>query len=258
MTIRQNPPTGAPCWVDLMSSDLAKSKAFYGELFGWVVGEPAEEFGGYRTFELDGEQVAGLMARQDDGVPMDLWSVYLAVTDTEATVGAVEAAGGQVYSGAMAVGDLGVMAIVADPAGAMIGMWQPGEHRGGVVATDGAPCHWELWTRDHDASLGFYESVFGWQGRTTTHSEPGFTYTTLDIADGENAGVMDASGFLPEGVPSHWSVYFAVDDVHKTLERVEALGGSIVQAAEDTPYGVLATASDSTGAIFKLRGDTAS
>ena len=32
MTIRQNVPNGAPCWIDLMSSDTDKSRAFYGEL----------------------------------------------------------------------------------------------------------------------------------------------------------------------------------------------------------------------------------
>ena len=29
-------PTGALCWIDLMSSDTDKSRAFYGDLFGWT------------------------------------------------------------------------------------------------------------------------------------------------------------------------------------------------------------------------------
>ena len=36
MTIRQYVPNGAPCWIDLMSSDTDKSRAFYGELLGWT------------------------------------------------------------------------------------------------------------------------------------------------------------------------------------------------------------------------------
>ena len=78
MTIRDNVPAGAPCWVDLMSSDVEKSKAFYGELFGWTADEPNPEFGGYTNFRKDGEQVAGLMTAQEAGMP-DVWSVYLAV-----------------------------------------------------------------------------------------------------------------------------------------------------------------------------------
>jgi predicted enzyme related to lactoylglutathione lyase len=63
---------------------------------------------------------------------------------------------------------------------------------------------------------------------------------------------MDASGFLPEGVPSHWSVYFGVDDTDAALAKIVDLGGSVVQPAEDTPYGRLATAADPSGALFKL------
>ena len=86
MTIRDNVPTGAPCWIDLMSSDVEKSKAFYAGLFGWTADEPNPEFGGYTNLRKDGEQVAGLMAAQEEGMP-DVWSVYLAVEDAEKTVG---------------------------------------------------------------------------------------------------------------------------------------------------------------------------
>jgi len=48
-------------------------------------------------------------------------------------------------------------------------------------------------------------------------------------------------------------VYFEVDDVDAALAKTVELGGAIVQPAEDTPYGRLATATDSTGALFKLR-----
>ena len=34
--------------------------------------------------------------------------------------------------------------------------------------------------------------------------------------------------------------------------KIAGLGGTIVRAAEDTPYGRLATATDATGAEFKL------
>jgi predicted enzyme related to lactoylglutathione lyase len=253
MTIRQNVPNGAPCWVDLMSSDTEKSRAFYTSLFGWTAEEPNPEFGGYTNFRLGDERVAGLMAAQEAGMP-DVWSVYLAVDDAEKTVELALANRAQVFVEPMAVGDLGTMAVLADPGGAMIGMWQPAAHRGGVVAATGAPCHWELHTRDYDASVAFYRDVFRWEPETAA-DEPGFRYTLLPGPDGEQAGIMDAADWLPEGVPAHWSVYFAVDDVDATLEKVAELGGSTVRAAESTPYGRLATAADQTGAIFKLRAD---
>ena len=53
--------------------------------------------------------------------------------------------------------------------------------------------------------------------------------------EGELAGILDATAFLPDGVPAHWSVYWQVDDVDAALARVEALGGSIVTASRTPP-----------------------
>ena len=76
------------------------------------------------------------------------------------------------------------------------------------------------------------------------------------VKNGEEqlAGVMDAVGFLPEGVPAHWSVYFAVADTDASVAKTIELGGSIEMPAEDTPYGRMATVVDATGARFKLAG----
>jgi predicted enzyme related to lactoylglutathione lyase len=257
MTVRQNVPDGAPCWVDLQSSDRARSIAFYGGLFGWTAEEADEAFGGYTNLQLDGERVAGLMQHQPgQGGVADVWTVYLAVDDAAAAVQSTRDNGGDVLVDAMPVGALGVMAVVADPTGAVIGMWQPGEHRGGVVATTGAPCHFELHTRDHAGALSFYEKVFGWSAaRTSVIDTPELRYAVLEIGDGENAGIMDAGSFLPEGMPAHWEVYFAVDDADAATARAVELGGAVVQPAESTPYGRLASVADSTGALFRLRAD---
>jgi len=83
---------------------------------------------------------------------------------------------------------------------------------------------------------------------------PGFRYATYADQSHPRAGIMDASAFLPPDVPPHWSVYVNVADVDATLSRVKDLGGQVILAAEDTPYGRLATASDPTGGVFKLRG----
>jgi len=69
-------------------------------------------------------------------------------------------------------------------------------------------------------------------------------YTTANDGDTMLCGVMDAGGFLPEGVPAHWSVYFAVADTDATTAKLTELGGSVEQPAEDTPYGRIASATD--------------
>ncbi|MCA1821135.1 MAG: VOC family protein, partial [Pseudonocardia sp.] len=180
--------------------------------------------------------------------------VYLATEDARKAVDATAAHGGQVLVEAMDVADLGTMAVVSDPGGAAIGIWQPGRHRGfGVISEPGAPSWFELHTRDYQGAVAFYREVFG----SDTHvmsDTPDFRYTTLQHGEDSLAGIMDAAGFLPDGVGAHWSVYFGVEDTDAALARIVELGGSIVRPAEDTPYGRLAAATDPTGAQFKLVG----
>ncbi|MCK9898623.1 glyoxalase [Parafrankia colletiae] len=246
--------TGAPCWVDLMTADVDGARRFYSELFGWTAQESDSEFGGYFNFTRNGRPVAGGMPKQQPELP-DVWSVYLLTQDAEKTVAAVPEHGGSVMIPPMAVADLGTMAVVTDPAGAVIGMWQPGAHRGfELLAEPGAPGWFELMTRDFGSSVPFYQEVFGWHTKIMGDSDE-FRYTVqVDDSGDEHAGIMDASAFLPEGVPSHWGVYFAVEDTDATLALTERLGGATVQPATDTPYGRLAVATDPTGAVFKLLG----
>ena len=247
---------GAPCWVDLFSSDTDKATAFYGQLFGWTAESAGPDYGGYINFSKDGERVAGCMKNDGSAGTPDTWSIYLSATDAQATVDAAVANGAQVIVPVVQVMELGSMAVVTDPGHAAIGLWQPGLHKGfGVVAEPGAPAWFELHTRDYDASVAFYEKVFGWDAHAMSDSSE-LRYTTLGEGESAEAGIMDASDFLPDGVPSHWTVYFAVADTDAALQQVGELGGAVVQAAENTPYGRLASASDPTGAVFRVMGPT--
>lgn len=252
MSTRNAAPIGAPCWIDLTTSDTERSRAFYGQLFGWAAEEPAEEFGGYFNFTKGGVQVAGCMPNQPGMEMPEVWSVYLNTDDTRKTVDATAAHGGQVIVPAMDVADLGTMAVISDPSGAVIGVWQPGLHQGfGVHGEPGTPSWFELHTRDYQATVNFYRDVFCWDTHVVSDT-PEFRYTTLKHGEGWLAGIMDAAGFLPDGVPAHWSVYFGVEDTDAALAKIVDLGGSILMAAEDTPYGRLATAADPSGTPFKL------
>ncbi len=252
MPRRDTAPTGAPCWIDLTTSDTQASIEFYSRLFGWTAEDPAAEFGGYVNFRHDDVRIAGCMASQPDSGAPDQWSVYLATDDAATTLEAVTASGGQVCVPAMPVGDLGTMAVVTDAGGAVVGLWQPGLHRGfGVLEEPGTPAWFELHTREYETTLGFYRDAFGWDTHTVSDA-PEFHYTTLQHDGQWLAGVMDATGMLAPEVPAHWSVYFGVDDTDAGLATAVELGGSVVHEPEDTPYGRLAAATDPTGAQFKL------
>jgi predicted enzyme related to lactoylglutathione lyase len=252
MPTRDTAPVGAPCWVDLMSSDTNRSRDFYTQLLGWTAEAPNAEFGGYFNFQKDGVREAGCMASQPGEGPSDVWSVYLATDDAAKTVEVATAKGAQVIAPAMAVGDLGTMAVFLDPTGAAVGVWQPNQFGGfGAYGEPGTPGWFELSTRDYDKAVDFYREVFGLEVQVVSDTAD-FRYSTLNIGEEQVAGIMDATSMLPPGAPPHWSVYFAVDDADAALARTTDLGGKVIRPAEDTPYGRLATAQDANGAIFLL------
>jgi predicted enzyme related to lactoylglutathione lyase len=238
-----------------MTSDPDRSHAFYRELFGWAVTDPFPEYGGYLNYTKDGVPVAGVMRNTPEMQTPDVWSVYLAVDDAEKSVAKATEHGAQVVVAPMAVGGLGTMAVIVDPGGAVIGMWQPGTHIGfGVLAEPGAPSWFELNTRDYDAALEFYRAVFGWDFHAESDT-PEMRYSTYGAGDDAKAGVMDATAMLPPEVPAHWAVYFGVEDADLAEKRITELGGTVVVPAVDTPYGRLSMVTDPTGAAFKLVQD---
>jgi predicted enzyme related to lactoylglutathione lyase len=251
MPARESGPNGAPCWIDLTTSDVDKARRFYTELLGWEAEEGNPEFGGYFNFRSRGARVAGCMTAQP-GMPADFWSVYLQTDDAQKTTEAAKANGGQAYVDPMPVGDLGSMGYLGDSSGASVGIWQPGAHRGfGRVAEPGAPSWFELHTRDYDKALTFYRAVFDWNTESMSDT-PEFRYTVMKHGDDELAGVFDASTDLAEGEPSRWTVYFGVEDTDAAVAKAVELGGSVIQPAEDTPYGRLAEVTDCNGARLKL------
>ncbi|HTN99881.1 MAG TPA: VOC family protein [Microthrixaceae bacterium] len=251
MTERTATP-GAPIWIELSSSDQARSIEFYSSLFGWTVLDPGEDFGGYRNFQRDGSMIAGCMINDPAADMPDFWLVYLSSTDASETVSRVNANGGQVALEPMDVTTLGTMAVVIDPGNAAVGVWKPGEHLGfEAFGATGAPGWFELHTNTFDKSVEFYEKVFGWSVEPRESPDP-IRYVSLGKGNDALAGIMDSSSVEPAGHASHWVIYFQVDDCDNSVARVVELGGKVTHEPHDSPYGRLAGATDSTGAPFKL------
>jgi len=244
---------GAPCWVDLTTSDPARARDFYTALFGWTAEDPDPQHGGYFNFRKDGIRVAGCMGKVPgmEAAP-EVWSVHLSTPDARQTLQDAQANGGQVLVDAMDVDDLGTMSLIADPSGAAVGAWQPGTHAGfGVVYENDAPVWFELHTRNYAAVLDFYRTVFGWKTATASDTDE-LRYTLLQPDDTQLAGIMDDTGHPHATLPSHWAVYFGVADADAAVAKVKEMGGSVVMEPMDTPWGRLAAVTDPTGAAFNL------
>ena len=256
MTTRSTPfAPGTPCWVDLFTSDPERSQAFYAAVLGWEFADQGEAYGGYTLATRDGARVAGLMRNPGDSGSPDAWSTYLATTDVDATVAKAVEAGARVLAPPLAVGDLGSMAVLVDPVGAVVGLWQAAAHTGfGRFNEPGSV----VWDEHHSKSFGasrqFYADVFGWTYEVMADSDD-FRYVNAQVDGREVAGLMDSARFLPDAVPSHWAVYLGVEDVDAAQALAQEHGATVLMGAEDTPFGRIADLLDPTGAPIKLHSD---
>lgn len=246
---------GTPSWVELSSPDTDAAAGFYGELMGWSAAEPgpAEETGGYRMFQQNGKNVAGLMGHMQEGQPT-AWATYVSVADADETAAKVTAAGGTIVVEPMDVMDIGRMALFADPTGAVFGVWQPKTFIGAdLVNEPGSLCWNEVLTRDADTDKAFYPAVFDWvAGRPQFEGAPD-TYTVWELAGKPVGGMMQMTDeHFPAEVPPHWGVCFAVANCDGTVAKARELGASVTVEPMDMPIGRFAGLIDPQGASFTV------
>jgi hypothetical protein len=238
-----------PAWVDLAAADPAAAGDFYSRLFGWNVEvNPDPQYGGYGLARMDGRDVAGIGPKQSADQPT-AWSLYIGTDDAGRLAERVQGAGGSVVAPPFDVGDQGRMAVFQDPSGAFISAWQPGRMSGFGTQGRNAFSWAELNARGLDRAIPFYQSVFGWQPKTSDGEMP---YTEFQIDGQSIAGAMEINPAMPAQVPSHWLIYFGVDDIDDTFRRAIDAGAREMVGPRDFPGGRFAVLSDPQGAAFGL------
>ncbi|MFF3330446.1 VOC family protein [Streptomyces sp. NPDC002888] len=226
---------GVPCWLDAQLADVAAGERFYGELFGWTF---KEAYGPSVWARLDGEPVAAL-GRKTDGRMPTVWTVYFATPDAEGLADRIWAAGGQVVTAPMPVGDLGVAALATDPEGAVFGLWQPDRHLGFGRRHEPGTFAWaELYARDTEAANTFYGDLFH-DALFGPDADPDF-------------GRAPVSDVFPAEMPPHFLVHFGVADCAAALGTVNRLGGRVQAGPFDTSYGTVGVVTDNQGASFAV------
>lgn len=241
---------GTPCWVDLMAPDQRAALDFYRDLFGWQ-GEPGPpETGGYTVCTLNGKAVAGIgpsMAQEGQSEPPTVWTTYLAVTDADAASTAITDNQGRITMPAMDVLTFGRMAVVSDPTNAVFGLWEARDFFGAEVVNEPGAVIWnELNTADPEAAKRFYPATLG-IAVTPFEQVPGY-YSLL--VGGKAVGGMQGLDNLPDGMPSHWMTYFAVDDTDSTVDALVRAGGNVLKPPFDMIAGRMAVVQDPQGGTF--------
>lgn len=243
---------GTFSWVDLATTDAAAAKSFYTGLFGWATEDIDAGGAVYTMCRVDGDAVCGLFEMSQDlritGVPPN-WTGYVTVTDADAAVTRAKELGGGAIKDAFDVLDVGRTAVLEDPQGAVLAVWQPRTWIGAQRVNDvGCLCMNELATTDMPAARSFYESLFGW---TTEEWDTGPDGPPMVLAN--NGETVNASFTTTQaGAPAHWRPYFTVESTETAARRVRELGGKVLLEQVEIPDGSLTMALDPEGALFAL------
>ena len=130
---------GTFSWVDLGTTDAAAAKAFYSGMFGWEMEDTDAGGAVYTLCRLDGDAVAGLYEMSEEmrssGASPN-WLSYVTVADADAAVARVKELGGSAIDDAFGVMDVGRMAVLTDPQGAVFAVWEPRSRIGAERVND--------------------------------------------------------------------------------------------------------------------------
>src|SRR5947209_7973977 len=117
----------------------------------------------------------------------------------------------------------------------------------------GSFCWMELGTTDQNAAKKFYSNLFGWTPQDNPMG-PGEVYTIFQLNGREAAaGYTLRKDQQAHGVPPHWMLYIASDNVDTSSKRAAELGATVAMQPFDVmDYGRMAVIIDPTGAHFSI------
>ena len=112
---------GAFSWSELMTSDPASAREFYGSLFGWKFDEMPMPEGAYHVIKVGEASVGGIMGTPpgSSGMP-PMWGCYVTVADADATARRCTELGGKVIVGPQDIPGVGRFAVILDRQGAAL------------------------------------------------------------------------------------------------------------------------------------------
>ena len=244
-------------WYELMTTDMGGAEAFYPAITGWSPSPFPKMAEPYTLFMRGPAPVGGLMHLPDGarkaGAPPH-WMPYVGTSNVDASAARAQQLGGKVVVPPTDIPNVGRFALITDPQGAHIAIYQSGT--GGEAPEDRAPevgdVSWhELTTTDARAAMTFYGGLFGWESAGAHDMGEMGVYHMFGWAGRPVGGVFTAPPGFP--FPPHWLLYFHVADINRGAEAVKANGGKVMMGPHEVPGGDwIVQCMDPQGAAFAL------
>jgi len=239
-------------WLDVVSPDIAATTAFLHKLFGWSETSRIDVEGNDYILLADaGRPVHGAeQIRPDQGSAR--WTVFVTTTEVHSLVARAEAAGGTIDFPPTVLAQLGIIAMVTDPLGATLGVWQPLDLIPASLESATAPfVVAQLGTSDLGRTSAFLCEVFGWvpiHRSSTTEDEPDSTPLSNTLHDSLRMHTGGAVAELVSSDQGQWIPVFG-NARPELNDMAISLGGTVVPVGND-----LVRIADPAGAEFLLLG----
>ena len=248
-------PLGRFCWYELLTTDLEGAQDFYRQVTGWETGPWEGEGPPYITWINDGTHIGGVMTLPDNALANNVpphWLPYISTPDVDATAERAAALGGVLHH-RFDLPDIGRLAVLADPGGAVFTAYEPSDitpGHDGPAAVGEVSWH-ELISTDWEVSWPFYAELFGWEEMGRMDMGAHGTYHMYGREGVRLGGMMTRAEEMP---PPCWFLYIRVPDVHASVAVIEGLGGRIVTQPMQVPNegGHILHGIDPQGAGFAL------
>lgn len=247
---------GSFAWYELMTTDTAAAKTFYGNVVGWGMQDASTPNLAYTLFTAGKVPLGGLIDLPEEGRKMGAWPrwmAYVEVNDVGVTAERIKRLGGAVYVPPTST-NIGLISVVADPQTATFGLVKGLKVGRQEPAESGKPGRvgWhELFAADREKAFLFYSEIFGWRKGDADISQK-VTYQLFSAGGLTVGGMFTKPSTQP--VP-FWLFYFNVEDIDAAVERVKAGGGQVSKGSLELPGGNwIARCADPQGATFALQG----
>ena len=243
-------------WHELMTTDSKAAQAFYPKVTGWKT-QPWEQNADYILWVAKSGPVGGVMelseATRSSGAKPH-WLPYVGTPDIEGTLKEATNLGALVVVQVTGIPNGGKYAVVADPQGAMFGLYAspsatvPGSPKLGEFSWH------ELATADYRSAFSFYQALFGWQKVDEHDMGPMGIYFMFGFSGVPFGGMFNK----PADMLSSWLNYALVRDAAKVAKAAKAAGGQVINGPMEVPGGDWITQIlDPQGAAFAVHAKAA-
>ena len=257
MAIVEKHAPGSFCWIELATSDQKAAKTFYGTLFGWSANDaPMGPGDFYTVFQLEGRDAAAAYTLRKDQRAHDVpphWMLYVAVDNADSSAKKAADLGGNVLVAPFDVATFGKMAVIQDPTGPVLSIWEPKGGKGtGITGVGGTLCWADLSTPDPATAANFYAGLFGWKATSDTDDDPPSGYQHLQNGEEFIGGILPTKDRNSK-IPPHWLPYFLVTNCDLSAAKAKQLGASFLMPPMTMEgVGRFAVIADPQNAVFAI------